>query len=297
MYNMRRRFFKENLRRFISDDPIASSSISYPYTANNPINFSDPSGMILISFSDPLIVQMLNRIRIQFTRDNQSADSYSLYELLEIAANEIGYNYQTNSASWDYLFRCYCRLPASSGNVENIVNNSSITNILRAYTWAAARATGTTEIHIGLQQLLPAPISFIKTVLVHELTHIDTCGIPSNPRLQHGCCDFIAHDLGFTNFSPWTAYKINDIEYNNNFYDVLRTVTQEILQNNQSGISYNDLNRFYLEIWGKRTDSLSKYGPTFGNDVPAFWGYPSGNAGWRQMRTQYVRNSGCRRRT
>ncbi|MCD4782853.1 MAG: hypothetical protein K8T10_03370 [Candidatus Eremiobacteraeota bacterium] len=43
MYNMRRRFYRNAVRRFISQDPI--HSMKYQYSDNNPISFSDSTGL------------------------------------------------------------------------------------------------------------------------------------------------------------------------------------------------------------------------------------------------------------
>jgi RHS repeat-associated protein len=47
---MRARYYDQSFGRFISQDPIWNSNL-YEYSANDPINFSDPSGLFLSDIS------------------------------------------------------------------------------------------------------------------------------------------------------------------------------------------------------------------------------------------------------
>jgi len=59
-YYYRARYYRPELQRFISEDPIGASINYYVYSVNNPMNFIDPLGLISCSvFSDWKILPSL----------------------------------------------------------------------------------------------------------------------------------------------------------------------------------------------------------------------------------------------
>jgi RHS repeat-associated protein len=197
MYNMRRRFYVSLLYRFLSIDPIQPDKHDYIYAFNNPLNFSDPSGLASIgengSFPEPIIGLGFPGINYNF----------------KMAMTNV--EFALNKKSCRQAMKCYCAEKITYYDIDTLISQLdmsfiyNITNhrykkitvqqVKKSYAIAATNISYYPNVTFSGELLVGASEAYIGRVIAHEMGHYSQCHIGVDK--YHACCNLIASECGF----------------------------------------------------------------------------------------------------
>ena len=205
MYNMRRRFYSDLSRIFISADPLSSYSTYFNYANNHPVSFSDPSGLIAISKA-PIFWDDVFDIKIDGISIKQKIKNVLDNKLNGINTKALQGN--TVTKNWLDVFCNNCMSELTKNQVYKLIKKASIRFDYTGFCSYKGLAFENPnfrkeEQKKGILGIYLCPLVLIQdddvlaTIIVHELAHLQDCNLPGGGVWRHGCCDYIAKMLGY----------------------------------------------------------------------------------------------------